>query len=759
MTMQSPPPTQRVDFQTKAMKRHRARRNFKDHLTRWYVAIGGLGVIVAILLIFLYLLSEVLPLFGGASMDEQARYRLDWANTDAPPLMLAMEEQAEVAIRVGADGNVGFFRATDGQLVSQEALPIPEGTRISSFSVEAASTRHFVIGLDNGQAIVARHHYRVTYPDDVRLITPELQFPFGREPITLDEQGRPLENITMRVRGDDLVLAGNVGRDMLYTQISSRENLMTGEVTTESRPLELNRASGDVQQILIDPLLQWMYVINGEQFVDVLALRRKGELNGRYRLAEGRENPVTTATLMLGGISLIVGDAQGNLAQWFMVRNADTGPRLTRIRQFDGQVGEAITQVHPEERRKVFLASDAAGRLGLYNTTAHNRLLVRQLDDAPLSAFSISPRSHNMLAEHANGELSFWRVHNAHPEISWSALWGKVWYESYDEPAHVWQSTSGTTEFEPKLSLAPLTFGTLKAAFYAMILATPIAIAAAVYTAYFMAPKLRRKVKPIIELMEALPTVILGFLAGLWLAPLLEANLPGIVSLLILTPIAFIAFAYLWSRLPERVRFVFPEGWEAVLLIPVVLIVGWVSFEASVYIEAWFFGGDMRMFLTNDLGINFDQRNAMVVGLAMGFAVIPTIFSIAEDAVFSVPRHLTQGSLALGATSWQTMSRVVILTASPGIFSGVMIGMGRAVGETMIVLMATGNTAIMDMNIFEGMRTLSANIAVEMPESEVGSTHYRVLFLAALVLLSFTFVMNTMAELIRQRLRKKYASL
>jgi phosphate transport system permease protein len=292
-----------------------------------------------------------------------------------------------------------------------------------------------------------------------------------------------------------------------------------------------------------------------------------------------------------------------------------------------------------------------------------------------------------------------------------------------------------------------------------MILATPIAIAAAVYTAYFMAPGMRRKVKPVIELMEALPTVILGFLAGLWLAPLLEDNLPGIVSLLILLPIVFIGFAYSWSLLPERVRLAIPDGWEAALLIPVTLLLGLACFEASVYIEAWFFGGDMRVYLTRDLGIDFDQRNSLVVGLAMGFAVIPTIFSIAEDAVFSVPRHLTQGSLALGATPWQTMSRVVILTASPGIFSGVMIGMGRAVGETMIVLMATGNTPIMDWNIFEGMRTLSANIAVEMPESEVGSTHYRVLFLAALVLLSFTFLMNTAAELIRQRLRKKYASL
>jgi len=176
-------------------------------------------------------------------------------------------------------------------------------------------------------------------------------------------------------------------------------------------------------------------------------------------------------------------------------------------------------------------------------------------------------------------------------------------------------------------------------------------------------------------------------------------------------------------------------------------------------LEAAFFGGNMRGWLTNEVGIDFDQRNSIVVGLAMGFAVIPTIFSIAEDAVFGVPKHLSNGSLALGATPWQTMWRVVLLTASPGIFSAVMIGLGRAVGETMIVLMATGNTPIMDMNIFEGMRTLSANIAVEMPESEVGSTHYRVLFLAGLVLFLFTFFFNTLAEIVRQRLRRKYSSL
>lgn len=758
MTMQSSPKTSRVDFNTPAMQRHRAMRHFKDHFTRWYVAIGGLGVIVAVLLIFLYLLSEVLPLFGGADIEQHERYSTTWLEASDPPLMLAMEEQGEVAIRVSAAGHVNFFKTADGGLISDQQLPIPEGVTVSSFSVESPNTRQFVVGLSNGQVIIGKHNYKVTYPNDVRLITPELKFPYGEEPIDLDKQGRALEHVAMTGNDSGLTLAANVGRELLVTTISRQENIMTGEVTTSQSELSLSPAQGDVDNILIDPLRQWMYVVNDDQYVDVLSLRDRGELNGHYKVVSANGGRVTASNLMLGGISLIIGDSNGGLQQWFMVRG-NGKPTLTPVRSFDQQAGEAIQMIQPEERRKVFLTTDAEGQLGIYNSTAHNNLLVEPLDKQAVRAFAIGPRADHLLVEHDNGELSYWDVENEHPEISWSSLWGKVWYESYPEPDYVWQSTSATSEFEPKLSLAPLTFGTLKAAFYAMILATPIAIAAAVYTAYFMAPGMRRKVKPVIELMEALPTVILGFLAGLWLAPLLEDNLPGIVSLLILLPIVFIGFAYSWSLLPERVRLAIPDGWEAALLIPVTLLLGLACFEASVYIEAWFFGGDMRVYLTRDLGIDFDQRNSLVVGLAMGFAVIPTIFSIAEDAVFSVPRHLTQGSLALGATPWQTMSRVVILTASPGIFSGVMIGMGRAVGETMIVLMATGNTPIMDWNIFEGMRTLSANIAVEMPESEVGSTHYRVLFLAALVLLSFTFLMNTAAELIRQRLRKKYASL
>jgi phosphate transport system permease protein len=195
------------------------------------------------------------------------------------------------------------------------------------------------------------------------------------------------------------------------------------------------------------------------------------------------------------------------------------------------------------------------------------------------------------------------------------------------------------------------------------------------------------------------------------------------------------------------------------VILPVIILTVWIAFAIGPIVEVQLVGGDLQAWLREVMGIPYDQRNALVVGLAMGLAIVPTIFSIAEDAVYGVPTHLINGSLALGATPWQTLVRVVLLTASPGIFSAVMIGLGRAVGETMIGLMATGNTPIMDLNLFEGMRTFAANIAVELPESAVDSTHYRILFLTAMVLFVITFLFNTLAEVVRQRLRTRYGNL
>ncbi len=199
----------------------------------------------------------------------------------------------------------------------------------------------------------------------------------------------------------------------------------------------------------------------------------------------------------------------------------------------------------------------------------------------------------------------------------------------------------------------------------------------------------------------------------------------------------------------------FPAGVEALLLMPLLGLVVLGSLQLGPVLESLAMRGDFRFWLFDVFGWTYDQRNSLIIGIAMGFAVIPVVFSISEDALSSVPQELVAGSLALGVTRWQTVTGVVVPTALPGIVSSVMIGIGRAVGETMIVLMATGNTPVMDFNIFNGFRALSANIAVEMPEAPVGGTLYRVLFVAALLLFLFTFFLNTLGELVRAQMRKR----
>ena len=223
-------------------------------------------------------------------------------------------------------------------------------------------------------------------------------------------------------------------------------------------------------------------------------------------------------------------------------------------------------------------------------------------------------------------------------------------------------------------------------------------------------------------------------------------------------PSGYSPFAFAWHWLPRGLKSRC-EGWLALVTVPVLALIGFVVFSFDAQLEALLFGGDARSWLQDTFGLGYDQRNALIVGAAMGLAVMPVVFSVSEQAIGGVPAHLVQGSLALGATRWQTVSRIIVLTAGPGIFSAIMIGLGRAVGETMIVLMASGNTPILDLNVFQGMRTFAANIAVELPEAEIASSHYRILFLIALLLFLMTFAFNTAAEVVRERLRTRYARL
>ena len=417
-----------------------------------------------------------------------------------------------------------------------------------------------------------------------------------------------------------------------------------------------------------------------------------------------------------------------------------------------------VTAIAPSFRDKGFLTAASDGTINLNHATSEQTLLTIATAAKP-ATIVFSPKANGALAVDEKNTLYHWHISNPHPETTLRTLFGTVWYEGYEKPEFVWQSTGGTDDFEPKLSLTPLIFGTIKGTVYALLFAVPVGILAALYTSQFL-HKTLKPIKPVIEIMAALPSVVLGFLAGLWLAPLIEKDFPAVIICSLSSSSMFIIVAiYLWNCIPPSLKGRYKQGAEALFLIPFIIGAVFVSIRLSGYCEHLLFRDDYRRWLTDILGLRYDQRNAIVVGFAIGFAIIPLIFTISEDAMNNVPKSLISASLALGATPWQTAVRVVLPTASPGIFSAIMIGFGRAVGETMIVLMATGNTPIMDWNIFNGFRALAANIAVEIPEAPMGGTLYRTLFLAALLLFITTFLVNTLAETVRQRMKRRYSKL
>jgi phosphate transport system permease protein len=737
-------------------------RSFRDGFSRYGVGTSGLGVIFALALIFVYLFYETFPLLKPVAVEAGAHYELPLAPGDGEPLHLVLDRFEQIGGAFLASGLIRFFDATSGVPLDTLQVPAPEGTTVTRFGRAENRRGLFVYGFSDGSVLPLRLDFTQDFSTGVRRIQPRLAWPLGEAPIRIGEDAAEGYSALALVegRGGYIVAGGTEAGALSMALFSSRTNLMTGDVQVRREDFALPDIGRPVRKLLLNESLRNLFVIDdrGHLYVMDIVDRNQPFLIEEVRLL-GPGVTVTAAEFLVGSRSLVVGGSDGSVQQWFLVRDEATGTLGMRfVRAFRGHAG-AVTFIEPEYLRKGFLTGDVTGTVGLHYATSSVTLDQRQVLEGGIERLAIGPDNRRALVLGADGQrLQVLEIDNPHPQTSLSGLWGKVWYEGRAEPQFIWQSSSADDAFEAKLSLVPLSIGTLKAALFAMLLATPLAIMGAIYTAYFMAPAIRKVVKPSIELMEALPTVILGFLAGIWLAPYVENNLPILVTGAVLFPALILLAGFGWSRLPRALRERVPSGWEAALLIPVVIFTGWIVVASSPWIELAFFDGSMRQWFT-DVGIPYDQRNALIVGLAMGFAVIPTIFSIAEDAVFNVPRHLTQGSLALGATPWQTVTGVVLLTASPGIFSAVMIGFGRAVGETMIVLMASGNSPIVNFNLFEGMRTLAANIAVELPETAVGGTHFRVLFLSALVLLVFTFVLNTAAEVVRQRLRHRYASL
>ncbi|OQW97283.1 MAG: hypothetical protein BWK77_02135 [Verrucomicrobia bacterium A1] len=838
---------------------------FSDAFSRFLITVGGIGTVLSVMTVFLFLVYVVFPLLRPSAVGEPRSV----AAAPAPsPVFFAMDEYGVLGVRALSDGTFRVFRLDDGADVARLA-PFGDAPVTAAQFDPVHGTALF--GFADGSARFVRCRFATKFAAAGEAPAALARLEAGRMAVHEGRAWQRISDAQFRSQGFEIELDAVLdavhaspvrqidfaeGPDGLayamfhedgafeVVRIARRKNIMTGETSVRKtvlpvpyKPRPIAGAPAFIALAGLGDAVSLAWADGHLQRYDVRAAA-KIRLIEEVELLGDPSLRLTELRFLLGRFTLLAGDSSGRVRSWFVV-NTDAGStestRLVASHAFAGPGGAPVTALASSARIRMFAAGYGDGSVRLYHVTSGKMLADLRLatPGEPVLAAAFAPKDDGFSAAGPSGYTS-WPLDPRHPEATLPSLFTKVWYEGARAPEHVWQSSSGTDDFEPKLGLMPLVFGTLKATLFSLLFGVPIALAGAIFTSEFLNPRWKARIKPTVELMASLPSVVLGFLAALVFAPVVGGMLPAVLASFVTVPVTFLAGAYAWQLLPGRwtlrhgglrlplmllgvpvglacagglgavlERWCFAGdimrwldgqigraagGWFVVLFPLLAALVGWVgaltlnprlravgrrlSRPACAGLDALKFVlllaaavavSAATAFLLDGAGLDprgtvlgtYVQRNALVVGFVMGFAIIPIIYTIADDALSAVPEHLRSASLGCGATAWQTATRIIVPTAASGLFSAVMIGLGRAVGETMIVLMAAGNTPVMEWNVFNGFRTLSANIAVELPEAVRNSTHYRTLFLAALVLFAMTFVLNTVAEIVRLRFRKR----
>jgi phosphate transport system permease protein len=836
-----------------------------DKIAKFSITVGGIGTILAVSAVCVFLVAVVIPIFVPGSADE--RSRAPYAQSEKQMLHLGVDEYRVMGWTMLRDGTVHLFRLDSGDEL--DVIQAVAADSLSAWSF-AAQGDDVAFGFADGSIRLGRIGFDTDFPSAGEL-PPEVEeieagsaVVVGSAVVQKTPEGQlrrqrlvvEVADPLPAVHGAEIVLLDHVSGDkesvvcaltaegVLHLDVVEQfDNWMTGET-------EYEVSGGRIESNFVRNRQQLpSYLVVAESGTSVYLIWDDGAMvsydtrnldalrvAGKSSLVQSGGGKVTAMSVLLGG------DSRGNVGAWFQHKTVESGEErfaFSAAHRYRG-TDSPVTTIAPSPRSREFAVGYKNGRIRVFQATSEAKVIEIETEDgSEVTRVAIAPKNDGLVALTSSG-IYHWDIDFRHPEATLKSLILPIWYEGYDEAAHVWQSSSGTDDFEPKFGLWPLIFGTLKATFYSMLFGVPLALLAAIFTSEFMSTAVRPRVKTLIESMASLPSVVLGFLAALVFAPFVQGVVPAALIGFIVIPGSFLVAAYLWQLLPQdlTLRLGRYRVWFLLALLPLGIF---ASARLGPWVEGLLFEGDIILWLDGNEGSGFGgwvllllplaailtvwivgtvasgafrrltagqgrkrvavldlarfvaaaimtvavafvvslvlsalgadprgagsfldtyvQRNALVVGFVMGFAIIPIIYTIAEDALSAVPEHLRAASLGAGATPWQTAIRIVLPTAMSGLFSAVTIGLGRAVGETMIVLMAAGNTPILEMNIFNGFRTLSANIAVELPEAVRDSTHYRTLFLAALVLFAMTFSINTVAEMVRLRFRKRSAQL
>ncbi len=875
-----------------------------DVVSRLLITVGGIGTIIAVSTVALFLVLVIWPLFTSPSVEQVGQYPA--AISDNNIMHLDIDEFQTIGAILENDSTLHSFRIDTGEALDQTRLFEEETLTTSSFAIADDS---IALGFADGTVRLGRMQFETRFYDRTDVpealhvlaegevakfkggivqVTPEGQYRQQKIDVEIEDPIKTgstsevvlLDHVLIREgpRKGPIFCALSADDTLSLYSLRERKNLLTGKITySVSRadvPYE-KRPETKIHSIALSALGDNVLVAYED---GTLVRYNTRDYSNPRKVAEhldAVDDPgehLTAMRYILGRGTIVTGDSTGTIRAWFRYRPdvsaSDQVDIMVMAHEMPGN-GAAVTCLSPSAQSRMLAAGYADGSYRVFFVTTEHKLIEQSLGTTePILAIRMAPKDDGIIAA-TSDNIYHWRFDPKYPEASLKSMFTRVWYESAPTPAHVWQSSAAEDDFEMKLGMIPLIFGTIKATIFAMVFAVPIALLAAIYTSEFLHPKVKAKIKPTIEMMASLPSVVLGFLGGLVIAQFVETSVSVVLACFFVLPLTFLLCAYLWQLLPLRVtlildqlgerekpdagmvrylisRLIFAIGGPRFILMILAIIPACMlsAYVAGPLMEKYLFAGNITLWLDgqigtgtggwfifllplsaiftaycvsryvnpyyrrltdgwtregcavmnlvkfilgcigcvvitasaawllNGLGLDprgdfhvwgmnlspmqtYVQRNALIVGFVMGFAVIPIIYTIADDALSAVPEHLRSASLGSGATPWQTAIRVIIPTAMSGLFSACMIGLGRAVGETMIVLMAAGNTPVLDLNIFNGFRTLSANIAVELPEAVRDSTHYRTLFLAAFVLFIMTFILNTIAEIVRLRFRKR----
>ena len=852
---------------------------FGDAFASKLIAVGGIGTIAAIMLVVLVLLGTAWPLFQSPPAPQ-------WRTFNCPAFEhIGLDEHELVVWGADASGKISVFATRAGEPLAEFQSPESEERKVTALHLSIDRST-LVLGFSDGSYQVAEigfkydllntadlppevsvteaepiavrdgqvyQRFDITSVRRTQIIAPEWSAPksLGSAPVTImDYLGTPPSQSAQQSKSQVIAIVGN---ELAFGTISRRKAPI-GKKFTES--LAVTRCKLNSRNAKGGPMS--LTLLNGEDHAVVAwpngTLDRFALAGESPQLVESASGLVgggelTASTPLLARQTLLCGDDTGRVIGWNILRanesdedaqaQASTPDGFQLVPTHELLLSKLpIRSISSSQKNHMVSIVDSAGETSLVFVTTNDLLLSTKSPLAEKTLFTAFDPGDDALLAIGDGKLAITPLKIAHPESSLATFFGAVWYEGYSAPKYVWQSSAGTEKAESKLSLMPLVFGTLKATLYAMLVSVPLALMAAIYTSEFLSASARSRVKPVVEMMASLPSVVLGFVAALVIAPLLQIHLLSVLIAIIVVPFSFILAGHLWNLLPldkivrwERVRLFaliacLPISiWFTARLAPVMEsmwfegdLVNWINSGSgsavggwilvfvplncclvaflmlgplaewtrsiavrctprgfavyslmrlliatfSVIFLAWLVALMLSVFGLDARGSvfgSYQDRNALLVGIALGFCVIPIIYTISDDALQAVPKQLRSASLGCGATPWQTTMRVVVPSAMSGLFSAIMIGLGRAVGETMVVLMAAGNTPVMDWNPFNGFRTLSATLATELPEAAKGSTHFRTLFLAALLLFVLTLVANTIAEFVRIRFRKRASQL